>query len=178
MKLVLARSLIGTSRSTRSRSAVSWACVMWLEGSVQRSDNQVHVNAQLIDAEIDAHLWAERFDSDMGDLFALQNEITSRIANALGVELIAAEAARPTEHPDALDYILRGRAAGLKPPSRENFAEMISLFEHALALDPQSFEGQSRLANVLTNRVSNGTSDAAPDDLLCAEGLVDQALAA
>src|SRR5271166_5208639 len=170
MKLVLARSLIGTSRSTRSRSAVSWACVMWLEGSVQRSDNQVHVNAQLIDAEIDAHLWAERFDSDMGDLFALQNEITSRIANALGVELIAAEAARPTEHPDALDYILRGRAAGLKPPSRENFAEMISLFEHALALDPQSVEAQSRLAGSLVDRVHDPIIGSATADLKRAEG--------
>ncbi len=85
-----------------------------LEGSVRRSGNQVRVNAQLIDAETDAHLWAERFDRDMGDLFALQNEITSRIAVALNLELIAAEAARPTEHPDALDYILRGRAAMLE----------------------------------------------------------------
>ena len=82
-----------------------------LEGSVRRSGNRVRVNAQLIDAETDAHLWAERFDGDTGDLFALQNEITSRIAIALNLELIAAEAARPTEHPDALDYILRGRAA-------------------------------------------------------------------
>src|SRR6202022_1552111 len=81
-----------------------------LEGSVQRSDKQVRVNAQLIDAATDTHLWAERFDRDMGDLFALQNEITSRIAIALDLELVAAEAARPTEHPDALDYILRGRA--------------------------------------------------------------------
>ena len=87
-----------------------------LEGSVQRSGNQVRVNAQLIDAETDAHLWAERFDRDIGDLFALQNEITSRIAIALNLELIGAEAARPTEHPDALDYIFRGRAALLKPP--------------------------------------------------------------
>ena len=86
-----------------------------LEGSVRRSGNQVRVNAQLIDAETDAHLWAERFDRDTGDLFALQNEITSRIAIALNLELIAAEAARPTEHPDALDYILRGRAALSKP---------------------------------------------------------------
>ena len=60
-----------------------------LEGSVRRSGNQVRVNAQLIDAETDAHLWAERFDRDTGDLFALQNEITSRIAVALNVELIA-----------------------------------------------------------------------------------------
>ena len=67
--------------------------------------------AQLIDAETDAHLWAERFDRDTSDLFALQNEITSRIAVALNLALVAAEAARPTANPDALDYILRGRAA-------------------------------------------------------------------
>jgi len=91
-------------------------CVRYvLEGSVRRSGNQVRVNAQLIDAATDAHLWAERFDSYTVDLFSLQNEITSQLANALGVELIAAEAARPTEHPDALDYILRGRAVLLKP---------------------------------------------------------------
>ena len=87
-------------------------CVRYvLEGSVRGSDNQVRVNAQLIDAATDAHLWAERFNGDTSDLFALQDEITSRIAIALGVELIAAEAARPTEHPDALDYFLLGRAA-------------------------------------------------------------------
>ncbi len=84
-----------------------------LEGSVRRSGNQFRVSAQLIDAEADAHLWADRFDRDADDLFVLQNEITSRIAFALNRELIAAEAARPTEHPDALGYIFRGRAAML-----------------------------------------------------------------
>ena len=79
----------------------------------------VRVSAQLIDAATDAHLWAERFDGDTGDLFALQDEVTSGLANALGVELIKAEAARPAEHLDALDYILRGRATYLRPPSRE-----------------------------------------------------------
>ena len=92
-----------------------------LEGSVRRSGNQVRVNTQLIDAETDAHLWAERFDRDMGDLFALQNEITSRIAVALSLELVTAEAARSTERPDALDYVLRGRAAYWKPSTREKF---------------------------------------------------------
>ncbi len=82
-----------------------------LEGSVRRSGNQVRVNAQLIDAETNAHLWADRFDRDVSDLFALQNEITGRIAIALNLELVGAEAARPTEHPDALDYIFQGRAA-------------------------------------------------------------------
>jgi adenylate cyclase len=149
-----------------------------LEGSIRRSGSQLRVNAQLIDAATDAHLWTERFDRDTGDLLALQNEITSRLANALGVELIAAEAARPTEHPDALDYILRGRAAGLKPPSRDIYVERISLFEHALALDPQSVEAQSRLAFVLVDRVLNGMADSTAADLARAEGLVSRALAA
>jgi TolB-like protein len=84
-------------------------CVRYvLEGSVRRSDGRVRITTQLIDAEKDAHLWAERFDCDTGDLFTLQTEITSRIANALGIELIAAEAARPTDNPDALDYIPPG----------------------------------------------------------------------
>jgi adenylate cyclase len=129
-----------------------------LEGSVQRSGNQVRVNAQLIDAATDAHLWAERFDRDVGDLFVLQNEITSRIANALNIELIAVEAARPVEHPEALDYILRGRAALMKPESRDSYAEAIRLFEYALSLDRQSVEAQISLAGALAARVLTGLS--------------------
>jgi len=152
-------------------------CVRYvLEGSVRRSGNQVRVNAQLIDAATDAQLWAERFDGDTGDLFAVQNEITSCLANALGVELIAAEAARLTEHPDALDYILRGRAVGFKQFSRDSFLERISLFEHALALDPQSVEAETRLAAVLVGGAQ--WSDSAAADIARAERLVDQALAA
>jgi TolB-like protein len=73
-----------------------------LEGSVQRSRGQVRINAQLIEAESDAHLWAERFGGDTSDLLALQNEITTRISVALNQVLIAAEAARRTERPDAM----------------------------------------------------------------------------
>jgi TolB-like protein/DNA-binding SARP family transcriptional activator len=96
-----------------------------LEGEVQRSGTRVRVTAQLIDAEADAHLWAERFDGDAGDLFALQDEITNRIAVALDLELVGAEATRPTENRDAQDHILRGRAVRLKPPSRENRTEAV-----------------------------------------------------
>src|SRR5215831_10828394 len=135
-----------------------------LEGSVRRSGNQLRVSAQLIDAATDAHPWAERFDRDTGDLFALQNEITGRLANALGVELIAAEAARPTDNLDALDYILRGRAAIVKPPSRDNYVQVIGLFERALALDPQSIEAHGWLARVLATRVLNAMADSPPDD--------------
>jgi TolB-like protein len=149
-----------------------------LEGSVRRSDGRVRIAAQLIDAETDAHLWAERFDRDAGDLLALQIEITSRLANALGAELIAVEAARPTDNPDAQDYILRGRAASLKPTSGDNYTEMISLFERALALDPQSVEAQTRLASALANRALIGVTDSAVADIARAEGLADRALAA
>ena len=118
-----------------------------VEGSLERSDNRVRVNAQLIDAETDTHLWAERFDREVTDLFELQSDITGRIAVTLNFELIAAEANRPVTHPDALDYIFRGREyfSG-KPPSRANFDEAIRLYERALALDPQSAEAKTYLA--------------------------------
>jgi TolB-like protein/DNA-binding winged helix-turn-helix (wHTH) protein/Tfp pilus assembly protein PilF len=149
-----------------------------LDGSVRRSGSRVRVNAQLIDAETDAHLWAERFDRDAGDLFALQDEITSRIAVALNLELIGTEAARPTDDPDALDYILRGRAAWLKAPTRDNYREVIGLFERALALEPRSVEAQSLLATALANRVLDYMSGSVAADMERAEELTGQALAA
>ena len=79
---------------------------------MQRSAHRVRVNAQLIDAGDDVHLWAERFDGDAGDLFVVQDEITSRIAVALDLELVGAEASRPFEHPDTRDYILRSWEQG------------------------------------------------------------------
>jgi hypothetical protein len=125
-----------------------------LEGSVRRVGSQVRVNTQLTDAEPDTHLWAERFDRDAGDLFALQDEITSRIAIALDVEMVAAKAARSTAPPDALDCVLRGRAANSMPPSAESYAEAINQFERALTLDPRSADAQGRLATTLVNRIS------------------------
>jgi len=149
-----------------------------LEGSVQRSGNQVRVNAQLIDAETGAHLWAERFDRDTGDLFAFQDEITRRIAITLNVELLNSEAARPTENPDAFDYILRGRAAQAKGGARENTAEAINLYERALALDPRSVDAQSRLAIALVSRGLSAAPEAEHADFERAEALINQALAA
>jgi adenylate cyclase len=65
-----------------------------LEGSVQRSAERIRITARLIDAKTDAHLWADRFDRDIGDLLTLQDEVTRRLANSLGIELIDNEAAR------------------------------------------------------------------------------------
>ena len=148
-----------------------------LEGSVQRAGNQVRINTQLVDAETGAHLWAERFDRNAGDLFALQNEITARIARALQGQLAIAEARRPTNNPDALDYILRGRAILTRPISKENSKEAGALFEKALELDPQSADAATWLAATLAFRVTDDFSDDPGTDLHRAEALVAQALA-
>ena len=149
-----------------------------LEGSVRRSGKQVRVNVQLIDAETDAHLWAERFDRDTSDLFALQDEITSRIAVTLNLELIVAEADRPTERPDALDYIFRGRAAYSKPASPEKYAEAISLFERAVAINPRSVDAKSWMAYALVARALDDMTETAAADIERAQALIEQALAA
>jgi TolB-like protein len=147
-----------------------------LEGDVQRAGNQVRVTAQLIDTQTDGSLWAERFTGDAADLFGLQDEITGRIAVALDLELVDAEASRPTDNPDTRDYILRGRAVRLQPPSRETRAEAVALFERALELDPQSAAAQSWLAIALTARALDFMADAAAADIERAEELANKAL--
>jgi TolB-like protein len=147
-----------------------------LEGSVQRSSNKLRINAQFIAAETDAHLWAERFDRDMGDLFALQDEITRGIAAALNAQLIAAEAVRATDNPDALDYILRGRAAENNGWTRDNAARAVAFYEQALALDPRSVEAHNLLAGMLIGRIFRGQTGTAVADVARAQELVEQAL--
>ncbi|WP_407113265.1 adenylate/guanylate cyclase domain-containing protein [Bradyrhizobium sp. LMG 9283] len=113
-----------------------------LEGSVQRAGNRLRVNVQLIDAESGNHLWAERFDKPVADLFDMQDEIVSRLANALDAELIAAEARRAerSTHPDAMDLCFQGRHSLNKGRMPENLAQAHCFFERALALDPENVE--------------------------------------
>jgi TolB-like protein/class 3 adenylate cyclase len=147
-----------------------------LEGSIRHSDSRVRVNAQLIDAETDSHLWAERFDKSAEDLFSLQDEITNLIAKALNVELAAAEAARPVEHLDALDCILRGRAASNKSRSLAALDETIGWYERALAFDPCSTEAQTHLAAALVYRIQDFVPESSEADIERAEKLARQAL--
>jgi tetratricopeptide (TPR) repeat protein len=149
-----------------------------LDGSVQRSGNQVRVNVHLIDAETDAHLWADRFDREIGDLLALQDEITGRIAVTLSAELISTEANRPVENPDALDYVFRGRFILGKAPSLENYQTGIGLFEQALEIDPQSAEAKTYLAGALVCEFRVFRRKSRMADLARAEKLIDEALAA
>jgi TolB-like protein len=95
-----------------------------LEGSIQRGGNRLRVNVQLIGTESGNHLWAERFDKPLADLFDMQDEIVSRLANTLNAELIAAEARR-AEHaprPSSMDVYFQGMAWINKGPSAENLA--------------------------------------------------------
>jgi len=149
-----------------------------LEGSVRRAGSQVRINVQLIDAETDAQLWAERFDRDAQELFGLENEITGRIARSVRARMVAAEAGRPTAHPDALDYILRGRAALTKSVSLAVSDEAIGDFEQALTLDPSAVRAKIGLASALVSRVLDEFSAVPTTDLQRAEALLDQAVAA
>ncbi|HTV66950.1 MAG TPA: tetratricopeptide repeat protein [Rhizobiaceae bacterium] len=121
-----------------------------LEGSVQRGGNRMRLNVQLIDAETGHHLWAERFDKAVGDLFDMQDEIVARLANELSTALIAQEARRAAKapNPDSLDHYFQGTAWYEKAVSRENLSEARRCFERALALDPGNVDALVGLATM------------------------------
>ena len=135
-----------------------------LEGSVQRSGNRLRVNVQLIDAETGNHLWAERFDKPVADLFDMQDEIVSRLANTLDAQLMAAEARRAenTPHPSSMDVYFQGRAYLNKGMTPEYLAKAQQFFARALALDPQNAEALAGAALVDASiGASNFTDDRA-----------------
>jgi TolB-like protein/cytochrome c-type biogenesis protein CcmH/NrfG len=121
-----------------------------LEGSVQRSGNRLRVNVQLIDAETGAHLWAERFDKLLADLFDMQDEIVARLANQLGAQLIAAEARRAERapHPDSIDLYYQGLVWFNKGITRKLMTRARDFFERALALDPENVDALIGIAYV------------------------------
>ena len=113
-----------------------------LEGSVQPGGNRLRVNVQLIDAATGNHLWAERFDKPVADLFDMQDEIVARLANALGAQLIAVEARRAQSvvHPDVMDLYFQGAACRNRGPTPEHLASAKGFFEKVLALEPENVE--------------------------------------
>ena len=113
-----------------------------IEGSVQRGENRMRVNVQLIDAETGNHLWAERFDKPLTDLFDMQDEIVARLANALNAQLAAAEARRAEQasNPDSMDLYFQGMAWLNKGHSPENVAQAHRCFDRALSADPSNVE--------------------------------------
>ena len=128
-----------------------------LEGSVQRGGNRMRVNVQLIDAETGNHLWAERFDKPLADLFDMQDEIVARLANSFNEQHAAAEARRAERapNPDAMDLYFQGRACFNRGINSRNLEGARRLYEQALALDPDNVESLVGVASVHSTTVTN-----------------------
>jgi TolB-like protein/class 3 adenylate cyclase/Flp pilus assembly protein TadD len=109
-----------------------------LEGSVQRNANRMRVSVQLVDAESANHLWADRFDKPVADLFDMQDEIVARVAGALNTELVALEARRAEQatNPDSMDLYFQGMAWLNRGLSPDNMAQARSFFDRALSANP------------------------------------------
>ncbi len=113
-----------------------------LEGSVQRAGARMRVNVQLIDAETDNHLWAERFDKPLTDLFDMQDEIVARLAGALNAQLVAAEARRAEQapNPNSMDLYFQGLAWLHKGPTPDHLARARHFFDRALSAAPDNVD--------------------------------------
>jgi TolB-like protein/class 3 adenylate cyclase len=149
-----------------------------LEGSVQRVDNRLRVNVQLIDAETGNHLWAERFDKRVTDLFDMQDEIVSRLANALDAQIVEAEAQRAGHalHPDATDLYFQGKARWNKGASPEYMSQAKGYFERALVLDPDNIDALVGLATVVATGAGSFVIDDRTAQLASAEAALTRAL--
>ena len=151
-----------------------------LEGSVQCAGDRLRINAKLVDADSGAHLWAERFDKQRTDLLDTQDEVTTRLARAVHIALIAAEsrcAARG--HPDrldAVDYALRGLAAWNQPLSVEAARQARHFFAAALRLDEHNIAALLGFANAHMWEVNIHVSDDRAGQIRAAEAAATKAL--
>jgi TolB-like protein len=152
-----------------------------LEGSVQNAGDRIRINAQLVDAESGAHLWAERFDQPCGDVLDMQDEITTRLARAIQVELVAAESRRAArEHPgrpDSRDLSLHGWAAWNERLSLDAARRARHFFEAALRQDEHKVCALIGLANTHMWEVNMYGSDDRAGQIRTADAAATKALA-
>ncbi len=153
-----------------------------LEGSEQHSGNRVRVNAQLIDAETGAHLWADQFDADRADLLQMQDEIVTRLARAMQIQLVAVDAARVTRtrpgNLDAEDLALRCEAGVYNsPPASAEFPAVLSLCDRALHIDNGNVFALTLMTMMHIIPVVEARSTDPQADIRQADELVSRALA-
>ena len=153
-----------------------------LEGSEQHSGNQVRVNAQLIDAETGAHLWADQFDADRADLLQMQDEIVTRLARAMQIQLVAVDAARVTRtrpgNLDAEDLALRCEAGVYNsPPGSAEFTAAFDLCDRALHIDNGNVFALTGMTLRYIFPVVEAQSSDPQADIRRADELVSRALA-
>jgi adenylate cyclase len=150
-----------------------------LEGSVRKGGNQVRITAQLIDAESGHHLWANRFDRKLEDIFAIQDEITEEIVAALDIKLLSGEQARvwrkSLKNPEARDLYYRGREK-FNRFTKEAMAEARQLSEQVIELEPDSPLGYALTAGALSTEVWGGWNKTPAQSLKCAAELAQKAI--
>jgi len=151
-----------------------------LEGSVRKSGNRVRVTAQLIDAASEAHLWAERYDGDLGDIFVIQDEITASVVGRIGPELLAAEHARESPKPnhglDAWECVVRAVFL-CSQLSEESSRKMLPLLDRAIGLAPAYAQALAMKGWITIWRAFQGWEDMGCA-LVLARDVVQQAIAA
>jgi adenylate cyclase len=151
-----------------------------LEGSVRRAGDQIRINAQLVDGSSGGHLWAERFDGAMADVFALQDEVNRKIVSALEISLTAADENRfdlvETTNPEAYDLLLRG-IEEYNRFARETIADARDLFEQAVALDPDYARAYANIALTYGTEVNFGWADNRESSIRLGLEYADKALA-
>ena len=152
-----------------------------LEGSIRRSGKRVRITAQLIDAATGGHLWAERYDRDLTDLFAVQDDVTRRIVDALKVTLSPTEKARladsGTPSIDAYDWALRGRELLRgNPKNWETFEQSKAFFTRAIEIDPSYSEAYAGLGMAYMFDYQNRWSDNPDSSLPLAKRYAEQAI--
>ena len=151
-----------------------------LEGSVRKSGSRVRISGQLIDTTAGVHLWAERFDGNLEDIFDLQDQVTASVVGAIFPKLEQAEIERtrrkPTENLDAYDYYLRG-LAGLHQWTKEGNDEALSDFHRAIELDPNFAVAYGLAARCYSQRRAGGWITDLPHAVAEAERLARRAVA-
>ena len=145
---VISRTSVMSYRGDRDTRKIGQALGVShvLEGSVQKSGNRIHLNAQLIDAQTDSHIWAEQYDGDMADIFGIQSDIASKIASQLKAKVTVAEknamGGKPTRDLEAYNLYVQAKALNSVGPSAdnpinfENIGRAAELLEKAVARDP------------------------------------------
>jgi TolB-like protein len=150
-----------------------------LEGSVRKAGQRVRIAGQLIDASTGAHLWADRFDGGLEEIFDLQDQVTASVVGAIAPKLEQAEIERakrkPTDNLDAYDYYLRG-LAGVHQWTREANTEALSMFYKAIELDPNFASAYGMAARCYPQRKAGGWMTDRAQEIAEAERLARRAV--
>jgi adenylate cyclase len=151
-----------------------------LGGSVLLDENQVRLNARLVDTVTDIQLWADRFDTLRDEVLTVQDEIVARLSRSVGLQIIDAEArhSNRTRSPEAVDLVMRGWAVMNRPTNKEALVDARALFERALSVDPDHTDALAQIGTILVFEVLNGYYDTGRAERLAeADAVLARALA-